>query len=249
MSQRPAVRSGIRASKPVFLIWSESPKALATARAPSTSKPTAWFGSVTLAEAKYSIGEYSISTQSVSVADLIKLVGGVTETFVLAPVPVEVLLPPQAAVASATPSKTDGMTINGRFMSFSSLKAIARRHNPLPGLRPHRGRLYHDADGLARPALFGRAGARGRMGMPGDAEQPVGPLTRPATRTFFGAPAVDDLDRLDARVGFLGVPTDQGVIIPFIRSGAFAGPRLVRETRTRLRASRPDGSSAGWLDI
>src|SRR5438034_457182 len=85
--------------------------------------------------------------------------------------------------------------------------------------------------------------------MPGDAEQPVGPLTRPATRTFFGAPAVDDLDRLDARVAFLGVPTDQGVIIPFIRSGAFAGPRLVRETRTRLRESRPDGASAGWFDI
>jgi hypothetical protein len=53
---------------------------------------------------------------------LIKLVGGVTETFVVAPVPVEVLLP-QAAVASATASKTDGMTINGRFMSFSSLKS------------------------------------------------------------------------------------------------------------------------------
>src|SRR5438105_15457542 len=85
--------------------------------------------------------------------------------------------------------------------------------------------------------------------VPGDAEQPVGPLTRSATRTFFGAPAVDDLDRLDARVGFLGVPTDQGVIIPFIRSGAFAGPRLVRETRTRLRETRPDGASAGWFDI
>src|SRR5947199_1191702 len=85
--------------------------------------------------------------------------------------------------------------------------------------------------------------------MAGEPEQPVGPLTRPATRTFFGSPAVDDLDRLDARVAFLGVPTDQGVIIPFIRSGAFAGPRLVRETRTRLRESRSDGTSAGWFDI
>src|SRR5947207_9327048 len=81
MSQRPAVRSGIRASKPVFLIWSWSPNALATARAPSTSKPTAWFGSVTLAEEKNSMGEYSMSTQSVSVPDLIRLVGGVTDTF------------------------------------------------------------------------------------------------------------------------------------------------------------------------
>src|SRR3989475_11692874 len=85
--------------------------------------------------------------------------------------------------------------------------------------------------------------------MPGDGDTPVGPLTRPATRTFFGAPAVDDLERLDARVAFLGVPTDQGVIIPFIRSGAYAGPRLVRETRTRLRETKPDGSSAGWFDI
>ncbi len=85
--------------------------------------------------------------------------------------------------------------------------------------------------------------------MPGNVEQPVGPLTRPATRTFFGAPAADDLDQLDARVGFLGVPTDQSVILPFIRSGAFAGPRLVRETRTRLRETRADGTSAGWFDI
>lgn len=74
-------------------------------------------------------------------------------------------------------------------------------------------------------------------------------LVRPATRTFFGAPAVADLDVLDAQVGFLGVPYDQGTIIPFIRSGSFAGPRLVRETRTRLKETRPDGASAGWFDI
>src|SRR5437763_15435089 len=85
--------------------------------------------------------------------------------------------------------------------------------------------------------------------MAGEPEQPVGPLTRAATRTFFGAPAVDDLDRLDARVAFLGVPTDQAVIIPFIRSGAFAGPRLARETPTRLRESRPDGTSPSPFDI
>src|SRR3981081_4400921 len=87
------------------------------------------------------------------------------------------------------------------------------------------------------------------MGMPGDSEQPLGPLTRPATRTFFGAPAVDDLDRLDARVAFLGVPTDQGGIIPFLRSGVCPGPRRVPETRPRRRETRPDGTSAGWFDI
>src|SRR3979411_458757 len=109
MSQRPHGRSGIRASKPVFLIWSWSPNALATARAPSTSKPTAWFGSVTLAEEKNSMGEYSMSTQSVSVPDLIRLVGGVTETLDDGFVPEAVLVPPHPAITSANPSITDGM--------------------------------------------------------------------------------------------------------------------------------------------
>jgi agmatinase len=77
----------------------------------------------------------------------------------------------------------------------------------------------------------------------------LGTLIRPALRTFFGSPACDDLARLEAQVAFVGVPWDQGVLIPFIRSGAFAGPRLVRETRTRLRETRPDGTSAGWFDI
>jgi agmatinase len=60
---------------------------------------------------------------------------------------------------------------------------------------------------------------------------------------------LDDLADLDATVGFLGVPSDQGVSIPFFRSGASGGPRLVRDTRTRLRESHPDGSSKGWFDI
>ena len=77
----------------------------------------------------------------------------------------------------------------------------------------------------------------------------IQPLVRSATRTFFGSPVCDDLDTLEAEVGFIGVPWDQGVIIPFIRSGAYAGPRLVRETRTRLRETKADGTSAGWFDI
>ena len=71
------------------------------------------------------------------------------------------------------------------------------------------------------------------------------PLVRSATRTFFGSPVCDDLSTLEAQVGFIGVPWDQGVIIPFIRSGAFAGPRLVRETRTRLRETKPE--FAAWI--
>jgi agmatinase len=84
----------------------------------------------------------------------------------------------------------------------------------------------------------------------GPAERPaMETMIRPATRTFFGAPPAADLDALDAQVAFVGVPWDQGVIIPFIRSGAYAGPRLVRETRTRLRDTLADGTSAGWFDI
>ena len=78
---------------------------------------------------------------------------------------------------------------------------------------------------------------------------PAGSFMRPSRRTFFAAPAADDLDGLDADVGFLGIPYDQGSIIPFLRSGSFAGPGLVRDTRTRLRETRPDGTSAGWFDI
>jgi hypothetical protein len=70
------------------------------------------------------MGEYSISTQSVSWPAFSKLVGGETETFVEGDVPVDVLVPPQAAVRSAKRTIV-GMTINGRFISVSSLKAIA----------------------------------------------------------------------------------------------------------------------------
>jgi agmatinase len=80
-----------------------------------------------------------------------------------------------------------------------------------------------------------------------DASEP--PLLNAPGRTFFGAPVAPGLDRLNADVAFLGVPYDQGTLIPFIRSGAYAGPRLVRETRTRLRETRTDGTSAGWFDI
>src|SRR5437762_1654613 len=75
MSQRPAVRSGMRPAKETFRISMGSPQALATARAASTSKPTAWFGSVTDVDGKYSMGGYSMSTQSVTVPALTKLVG------------------------------------------------------------------------------------------------------------------------------------------------------------------------------
>jgi agmatinase len=78
---------------------------------------------------------------------------------------------------------------------------------------------------------------------------PMADLVRPATRTFFAAPACEDLDALEAQVAFVGVPYDAGVLVPLIRTGTFAGPRLAREARTRLRETLSDGTSAGWLDI
>ena len=57
---------GISASNAVFLIAICRPSFAATALAASTSKPMAWFGSVTSEEGKYSIGGYSMSTQSTS---------------------------------------------------------------------------------------------------------------------------------------------------------------------------------------
>src|SRR5207302_6232568 len=84
MSQRPAVRSGIRPANETLRTSSCTPQALATARAASTSKPIAWFGSVTDVEGKYSMGGYSMSTQSVTVPALAKLVGAWTVTWLAA---------------------------------------------------------------------------------------------------------------------------------------------------------------------
>lgn len=78
---------------------------------------------------------------------------------------------------------------------------------------------------------------------------PMKDLLRSATRTLFAAPACDDLDALGAQVAFVGVPWDAGVITPMIRTGAYAGPRLTREARTRLKDTLPDGTSAGWFDV
>src|SRR6185437_14968713 len=76
MSQRPAERSGISASKPLLTTSSVSPSLVATARAASTSKPVDLFGSVSSEEAKNSIGWYSMSSQSVSLPAVTRLVGG-----------------------------------------------------------------------------------------------------------------------------------------------------------------------------
>jgi agmatinase len=66
--------------------------------------------------------------------------------------------------------------------------------------------------------------------------------------TFFGVPAVSDLDDLRAQVAFLGVPYDAGTPQPGVPTGQAAGPSAAR------RASRDqffygDEASLGWYDV
>src|SRR4029079_8976071 len=76
MSQRPLVRSGMSASKPVLRMVICNPSLAAADLAESASKPMAAFGSVTSAVGKYSSGGYSMSTQSTSCPAVMRLVGG-----------------------------------------------------------------------------------------------------------------------------------------------------------------------------
>src|SRR5438128_10468646 len=108
MSHRPAVKSGIRPAKETLRTSSWRPQALATARAASTSKPMAWFGSVTDVEGKYSMGGYSMSTQSVTVPALARLVGAWTLTWLAAALPAvegdPLPAPPALHPATMTPT-------------------------------------------------------------------------------------------------------------------------------------------------
>src|SRR6185436_2183309 len=146
-SQRPAERSGISASKPLFTTSSVSPSLVATARAASTSKPVDLFGSVSSVEAKNSMGGYSMSTQSVSLPAVTRLVGGLMASAVGATEPgaadagaVEAPWlgafddppPPQAATnkAMAAPAAS-------RWLSFTVTSSKGPR--PLPARAPECG--------------------------------------------------------------------------------------------------------------
>ena len=85
--------------------------------------------------------------------------------------------------------------------------------------------------------------ARGAGGLPSATLSPVestSPLIDPAPWTFFGVPSLRDLDALDARVAFLGVPYDGGTPEPGIPTGQRAGPAAAREA-SREQFSHPDG--------
>ena len=82
------------------------------------------------------------------------------------------------------------------------------------------------------------------------------PIVAMPPRTFFGAPQCSNLDDFDAQVAILGVPYDQGSLIPHVRTGQAQGPKAVRENPTFFYGGNPfDGPpdaskpSAGFYSI
>src|SRR4051812_44797240 len=173
MSQRPAVRSGISPSNATLRTASLRPNALATARAASTSKPMAWLGSVTEVDGKYSIGGYSMSTQSVSVPGVMRLVGagmlsllGATEAAVAmdaAPVGARELPPPEPQpAANRVAAATAAMSFKGRALRVDPVTMAASSPCRIPaGARvpprhpPRRWKrcLYRCGDWTGKPSM------------------------------------------------------------------------------------------------
>lgn len=77
----------------------------------------------------------------------------------------------------------------------------------------------------------------------------------PAPHTFFGAPAVPEIEDLSAEVAFLGVPYDAGTPQPGLPTGQRAGPAAVREASRELfgyprpAAGAEDPGAEGWYDV
>jgi agmatinase len=86
---------------------------------------------------------------------------------------------------------------------------------------------------------------------PIDSSTPIPELIWAAPRTFFGAPSVADLARLDAQVAFLGVPYDAGTPQPGNRTGQAAGPAAARlQSWEQFHyGDSTDGGASGWYDI
>ena len=75
----------------------------------------------------------------------------------------------------------------------------------------------------------------GDLGGAGMAE----PTVAMPPRTFFGAPQCSSLDDFDSQAAILGVPYDQGSLIPHVRTGQAQGPRAVRENPTFFYGGNP----------
>jgi agmatinase len=65
------------------------------------------------------------------------------------------------------------------------------------------------------------------------------PLLAVPPHSFFGAPVCRSLDDFAAEVGLLGVPYDQGSLIPYCRVGQSQGPNAVRMNPTFFYGGNP----------
>src|SRR5688500_17732223 len=65
------------------------------------------------------------------------------------------------------------------------------------------------------------------------------PLVATPPQSFFGAPQCHDLAAFDAQVALLGVPYDQGSLIPYCRVGQSQGPNAVRSNPTFFYGGNP----------
>jgi agmatinase len=67
----------------------------------------------------------------------------------------------------------------------------------------------------------------------------VDPLVAIPPHSFFGAPLCHDLASFDHQVALLGVPYDQGSLIPYCRVGQSQGPNAVRTNPTFFYGGNP----------
>ena len=67
----------------------------------------------------------------------------------------------------------------------------------------------------------------------------VDPLLTVPPHSFFGAPVCHDLASFDHEVALLGVPYDQGSLIPYCRVGQSQGPNAVRTNPTFFYGGNP----------
>lgn len=71
------------------------------------------------------------------------------------------------------------------------------------------------------------------------AARPVEPPVAVPPHSFFGAPVCRDLASFDHEVALLGVPYDQGSLIPYCRVGQSQGPNAVRANPTFFYGGNP----------
>jgi agmatinase len=75
-------------------------------------------------------------------------------------------------------------------------------------------------------------------------------VNAPLTSTLMSAPAVTDIETVDAQVALIGVPYDFGTVVPGMRTGSSRGPLAVRNATTYYYTDRGTGEAAvGRYDV